>query len=476
MIFDDFMPRNLFRLGALALVVLSGMSLGCGRPKFYPGLPDSATLGSPNGLRIARVVMHFHTPFSNDACDKVGLSADGVPNEECLQHVRLAVCVSKIDLMFLTDHPSHMVDYEFSSLLMPKPEDTVVSTADGPYYNIVGGCADPSFKPKLFVGFEGRAMGLGMKKHLETNATDRLNLYSEDGTNLGTLSTRLKNEADAIVGVPHSESRTLAWMQSLNPDVMEIYNYHANMDPKIREHDLGLAPFGKMGWLLTYLMDPYGTLTPDLAFLHFLEVPPIYASQWRAMIFSGYHVAGTLGTDSHENILSLHADDGERVDAHRRLTRMMSIHVLTPSTEPDVVKAAVRAGKFWNVFEGLGSPVGMNFTASKTGANAVVGGSLTLGGASATLSVNLPRLHSESPWGHEDPVIQTRIIEMQSASDERIVAQATGAGVTYTTSSTGVFRAEVRITPKHLREYMSDFPEVVDQDFPWIITNPIYLQ
>ncbi len=455
---------------------LAALFSACSRPPFNPDLPDSITLGSPRGLRNVRVVTHFHSPYSNDACDKEGLTA-GVPNAECLSHLRRAVCSSKIDLLFMTDHPANMASYEFSSLLLEQPGDEIVSTVHGPYYNRLADCGG-GFRPKLFTGFEGRALGMGMTQHLEATVEDRTTLYNEDGTGLGALSTRLKADADALVAVPHSESRTLQWMKDLDPDAIEIYNYHANMDPKIRQKDLGLPPFGKMGWLLTYLLDPYSELTPDLAFLHFLEVAPIYSQKWREMIFSGFEVAGILGTDSHENILKFKASDGERVDSHRRLTRMMSLHVLAASTDPAAIKTAIRGARFWNVFEGFGSPVGMDFSASAGSDVAGVGETLNLTGREATLRVELPRLHSSSPWGRENPLIRIRLIELLSAAadGERVVAQTEGSSLSYATSTASKYRAEVRIVPRHLREFMGDFPETVDAEFPWIITNPIYLQ
>ena len=70
------------------------------------------------------------------------------------------------------------------------------------------------------------------------------------------LTEQLQSQADAVVVIPHTEGKTLATIQSENPDAIEIYNFHANVDPKIRHNDLGLPPFEDVPGMLTYLFDP----------------------------------------------------------------------------------------------------------------------------------------------------------------------------------------------------------------------------
>lgn len=452
------------------MILLAGA--GCSKPDYNKELPDSTSLGNPRGHRIARVITHFHSPYSYDACDKAGLQEGGVPNPTCLGHLRYALCASHVDLTFVSDHPDHMSSNEFAQLLIPGDGDTLQMKAGAPYYNEMAACGD-GFRPKLLTGFEGgKIMALGMTNHLAGDVAARAGLYGGD---TAVFTQRLKDESDAFVVIPHTESKAVDWIRTVAPHAIEIYNYHANLDPKIRQKDLGLAPFGKTGWLLTYILDPYKDLTPDLAFVHMLEISPIYAQKWRELILGGLKVVGILGTDSHENLLPQSASDGERVDSHRRLTRMMSNHVIADSTEPDAIKAALKAGHSWAVFEGFGTPVDMDFSASVGATTIGVGDSISLAGQTAVIRVDLPMLHKSSPRGQEAPSFVVRLKHLLPDRDE-VVAVTRDMPLAYPVSSAGVYRAEIAIIPLHLKEYLEDFPSVANQEYPWILTNPIYLE
>jgi hypothetical protein len=382
------------------------------------------------------------------------------------------MCTNRVDFLFLSDHPSNMVNYEMSALLLLEGADTVISGPNGPYGNQMSGCSNGA-RPVITVGFEGNVIALGMNQHIEATAEDRSTVYGGQG---GALSARLKTEADALVVVPHTENKTIAWITDLDPDAIEIYNFHANLDPKIRHKDLGLPPFEKIPWILAFLLDPWNALNADFSFMSFLEVHPIYAQKWNELVTAGHKVTGLLGTDSHENVFKQKASDGERLDGHRRISRMMSNHALVSTVSIDGVKAAIRAGRVFGVFEGLGSPVGMDYYAVAGATTAGVGETLNLGGGSATITVQVPTLHASSPQDGDDPVIELRLMRLNTDGSETLLTTSRGTNLTYSTSSAGAYRAEVHIQPNHLAGFLGDFSELKDKFYPWIIANPLYLQ
>lgn len=472
--------RFFFRQFGGRILVVSGIvtltlaKTGCGlfsTGLSLPDLPDSSTLGSMRGYRIARTITHFHSPYSWDACDGNGMPG-GTLNASCLADLKEALCRNRIDFTFLSDHPANMVNYEMQDLLIPGTKDSLLSHKNVPYANVLGSCAN-SFSPTLYVGFESLTeMALGMENQLVSNPAQRNNLY-----NSGTLALRqqLASGANAIVAVPHTESKTISWIESIQPDAVEIYNFHANLDPKIRQQSLGLPPFSDLPGVITYLVDPFHQMVPDLGFLSFLKVSPIYFQMWDTLIQDGYKVTGIGGTDSHENVLPIIVSDGERMDAHRRIARMMSNHFLVQNmTTPDI-KNAIKAGRGWVVFEGLGSPQGMDFYATTGGTTINVGETASIQNGLAQVEVKCPSLNSQSPQGSESPIITINIKRVLPGGTDQVVATAQGMDLQFNTGTSGAYRAEISIIPKHLKNYLGDFSNLGDQSYLWIITNHIYL-
>lgn len=458
----------------LLLLSTTLLSIGCSRTLSQKDLIPSDQLGSPRGYRIARIITHFHSPYSWDACDKQGIQ-NGILNVECLNSLRNAMCKNHIDFLFLTDHSNSMAPYEFKDLLLNDPRDLLYKKNGMPIFNKIGTCAD-GHTPTLMVGFESRLMALGMTQHLSDSPEIRNSKY--EGETL-ELKQELQNTAHAVVAIPHTESRSLELIKKIQPDAIEIYNFHANVDPKIRRHDLKKKPFENLPDLLTYLLDPMNQLDPDFSFLSFLETDPLYFKIWNSLIDSGMSVSGIGGSDSHENTFPQKASDGERLDSHRRISRMLSNHFLVRELTPRAVKGAIKAGQGWVVFEGFGSPLNMDFYAtlnsSATPEHIGPGESKTLT-PQTTLTVSLPRvLHhfsSQTEW----PVVRILLKRVLKDGADEVVAQSENTTLYYNVPTPGAYRAEIYIVPKHLREFLGNMPEKADQEFPWIITNHIYLK
>jgi hypothetical protein len=456
-------------LPSLAVVGFFLSFSACKQP-YDNTLPDSSKLGSPRGYRLIRTITHFHSPYSWDACDKNGLIG-GKVNAVCLQHLRDALCSNRVDLIFLTDHPDSMQNFEMRDLLLVSGKDEVVLKNGNPYANKMQGCSN-SFTPEVLTGFEDRLLALGMTGHLDPNLAIRSDLYHQETVD---LRNRLATQAEAVVLIPHTESRSLETIRTLQPDGIEIYSFHANIDPKIRVDSLHAPPFKNIPGFLTYLVDPYRELNPDFSFLNFIETFPVYFETWNSLIAGGLRVSGFGGTDSHENVFPQIASDDERLDSHRRVMRIMSNHLLVMNVDPDEAKQAIKNGQGWMVFEGLGSPVGMDFYATFGSTTVGVGQTGALAGATATITVKLPSLYSGSPHGADAPIVGLTLKQVLAGGKDKVVASAEGKDIQYQTNVAGAYRAEVTIVPKHLRDLLGSFSSQADKEFTWIITNHLYL-
>jgi hypothetical protein len=288
--------------------------------------------------------------------------------------------------------------------------------------------------------------------------------------------TRLRSEADPVVIVPHTESRDDALLASLGADGVEIYNFHANLDPKIRHAWLGLDYYEATLNLLPYWIDPYGQEQPDLAFVSFFHLSPVYAQKWGALIAAGQKPVGVGGSDAHENVIKSKAGDGERLDSYRRMMRWMSNHYLVPDRSYSSIKSALKAGRGWVVFEALGTPVGMNFSGNAGGTSLTVGETGAFVAGNTTLTITLPTLHAHSPRGWRAPRVRLRLVQVGPSGESLTVAEAIDASLVYGVQAAGAYRAEVMITPRHLSDFLDYDREKADQEMPWIVTNHIYLQ
>jgi hypothetical protein len=466
-------PNRLLFLGG----VLALFSSSCAPAvQSSRSLPSTEELGNPaGGYRLFRVITHLHSPYSWDACDREGLSSDGTLNSTCSSHLREALCLNRIDFAFLSDHPDAMQEQEIEDLLLWKEGDVRTGSGAGDRNKLTD--CENDFEPQVAAGFEDQLMALGMRSHLSTDITERTTLYQGESAE---LASRLKAEAGALVAIPHTESRSIDLMDTLNPDLIEVYNLHANISPQIRQQSLGLAPIEHLGGVLTYLLDPFGELNADFFLLHFYEWPQIYFQKWAGLIARGKRVTGIIGSDSHENTFPQRASDGERVDSHRRLLRWLSNHVLATEGTLESLQEALREGRSWIVAEVLGSPVGFDFTATRIsdGAEVATGSALALASGGIELHVSRPALHADSP-GSESASgdrLELSLWRVRADGTEERIARTQSGSLSYIAEAAGSYRAEVHVVPTHLKRYLGEFSALAEKSYPWIVTNPIHLE
>jgi len=188
-----------------------------------------------------------------------------------------------------------------------------------------------------------------------------------------------------------------------------------------------------------------------------------------------------MGTDMHRNSFPDLLSDGERGDSYRRMALWFSNHLLvTPPAGRDLddrdLKAALRAGRLYGVFEAMGYAQGFDYRAETAGAVAEMGGQVALPSA-PVLRVRRPSVAALDPK-RTPPAIRLRVMRANDSDTEPWVEAAAGAGdLEFRPTQPGAYRAEARMLPLHLREDLGgDADTLLEHDYPWVYSNAIYVE
>jgi hypothetical protein len=457
--------------GALLLVLITacgGGGDGPERPPWSPELPSAAAaMGGQRGLVPARGIIHLHSPYSHDACD--GEPRDevtGAVDEECLQHLRDALCAVRIDFAGITDHDASMADEEFGTLLLQRGSDQLVMNGDLP---VASRMTCPNGHQVLFtVGGENDLMPVAVDQHPEGVTGDALHAYYNADTPEAVAAFRANG---GLAWQPHSEQRSVDHIRERAPDGMEIYQLHANIDPDIRRDWLGLDSAGAIQAVAEFADTGDLELEPDLALISFLSPNTNSIDKWDALLGEGMRISGSGGTDAHENSLPITLRDGERGDSYRRMLRWFAnIALVEDPGDPLQIEDAYRGGRFFVAFELFGTPVGFDLQAT---GGVEMGG--TVGAADgATIELTLPAVYQLDP-GLPAPAIRGRILHA-GASGVTEVASGPGPVLSAPLDAAGAYRAEVIIAPHHLGPYLGHLGTAdADREHVWIYSNPIYV-
>ncbi len=439
-------------------------------PPWPHELPPARELGEVRGMTPRRVIIHSHSVHSHDACDG-NPYVDGGPNEPCLQDFRRAICQTRLDAVFLTEHEDRISSVELPTVLQMRAGDEPIMEGGA----VVGSwvrCAD-GHRVMLVPGAENELMPIGLRRHPDLVGGSLDRAYHADDA----AGVRRFREAGALVAVAHVEQRTIEHLRELGPDLVEVYNIHANIGPNIAniaspEFDLGQALVDVLRFRNTT-----SGLEPDLAFLSLFAENTNDLAKFAQLWSEGRAIPGIAASDAHQNAIPAVLSDGERGDSYRRIFRFFSNEVLVAGefTRASALEA-LRRGRSYVVFEAFGTPTGFSFhaqtrdgTAHEMGATVRMadGPELVLRGP----TLLLPR----------EPLAQPRVeLRVYRAEGDRwVMAQrwdgaAAAAGVRWTPPSPGAYRAEVRIVPEHARPYLPGLEARV-RDVPWIYANPILI-
>lgn len=423
-------------------------------------LPALASLSpSPSGLSWARSIIHLHSPYSHDACDGNGF-VDGVLNEPCLDDLRAALCDTRIDAAFITDHPAHAAEHSFEDLLLARDNDTVIEDSGRVIGNQIH-CPNghrvewyPGVEDALMpIGFEGDVAATPEERDRLLNATDQEAMDAMHGANGLILQAHTEG-----VDLETLTDRVQRGMRGV-----EIFNLHAMFAPNIRKDDLGLDP---LQWIedIQPFTSNEGTAEPDLLFLGVLGHQQPSLERWDALNQT-QSVIGLAGTDAHQNVLPIDLRDGERGDSYRRMLRWFSNWLLVDDASSTGAKDAIAAGRLWVVFEALGAPENLDFHLETT-----AGGRVEIGetGTGSTLHMACPSLYAGSPQSLDAPELNITILK---DGEE----WATGCGA-FTVTEPGFYRVTIDMIPYHFQNFLGADPTPWMRPFPWALSNGIRVE
>lgn len=416
------------------------------------------------GRRLARSIVHVHSPLSHDACDGEGWVDGALADEACLAHFREALCALHIDAAMVTDHVPHLDEVSIEDALWLAPGDEPVMGTEGTPIASRMACPD-GHRVLVTPGSENRLMPLMLERHPAGDLDAMREAYEGD-----TPATRAAlRDAGALIWQAHTEGRTVEELRASELDGLELYNLHANVAPDIREEDLGLEPASFVGDLLAFA-SASSPLPPDLAVLSFLEANRPSLDRWDTLLAEDLRVAGSGGCDAHENTFPMLLPDGERADSYRRMMYWIQNVLLVDDVSLAGVRDALDAGRFYVTTPVLGRPDGFDFVADDAGTIAEMGDEVSVG---ATLRVTAPRL----PDGFPSDPAPTPTIHILRAEDGGAVEVASGDGATveHVADVAGAYRVEVRMTPDHTRPYLGGRAERLLREVVWVYANPIFV-
>lgn len=423
--------------------------------------------GAVGDRRALRVIAHLHSHWSHDACDG-NPQPEGQPDEDCYQSLREGLCADRIDLAFLSDHPTHATETDYATLLLHRTGDDAVENEAGDIVATRIHC-EGGHEVMLFPGVESSdMMPLALDSHV-------------DGGYGGTTEADQErvSAAGGLRWIAHTEERDLQTLAGMQLEGLELYQLHANLAPDIREESLGLDPFGYLAQIGPFFFPETNGIAdpphPDLAPLGFLVLnePSAVALE---TLGQDQVIGITGGTDAHQNVFPADASDFERIDSYRRMMRWFNNWLLVPVNQeitPDSVEQAMRGARAFVVFEVFGTPLGFDVQMS-TGHSL---GDEFPWAAGLSITVTPPSLDPRSPRGYDAPEVITRIFHADG--DGRTLLQESEGSdpVTVAIPGPGVVRAEVWIRPRHLRPYLGQLAEdYVDVPVPWIQTGGVFVR
>ena len=420
------------------------------RPEVTFQTPDAA---NARGFFDRRGLVHAHSVYSGDACDDAPVLEDGTRDPVCFNDFRRGVCQSGHDFIFLTDHQDAFASTEYPEALLFREERGDVLESGG---NRFGDCEGRA--PLLMGGSEDGTLILGLDEHIAADIETREAVYGSRET----VERETLRSAGAVLIQEHIEDRSIDELSEEALHGFEMYNLHANL-------------FVNLGPALDLALriangDPE-VAHPDLLAIHMISEDPRYLEKWSAVLARGHQKVTTMGTDCHRNALQGITEDGERIDSYRRMMRMFSNHLLVTGESADEYKAALVAGRLYGAFELFGYPVGFDYFATSGGEIREMGATVNVGDA---LTVRMPRVQDLDPEA-VPPDLQLRILK---ATEEGFVVVAEGRedSLSHTVTEPGAYRAEVRIVPHHLTEFLRADALLLERvsDWVWIYANPIY--
>ena len=436
--------------------------------QWHPSMVVPIENHSPiRGRNIIRGIIHLHSVYSHDACDNFPW-INGHPNWVCFNQLRAAICDTNQQYIMLSDHKDLVAYHDFPEILLYTPEegDELIYRDTEPIANVIH--CEGGNEAIIMAGSENSLMPIAMERMPEGNGDDRYAFFARDDAQVVQL---MKNDLDAIVFVPHAEGWETQEIEDIDVDGIEIYNLHANIDPGIREDYLGLPGLGFIFDVLAFLLPFSECGESDLIFLSFLAENTPDLLHWDILLDQRPYV-GIMATDAHRNALPFPLLDGDRADSYRRMMKWFANYLLVDDVTVDQVKDAIAKGRLFGAFQVFGEPIGFDFVAQSAKGNYEMG-------QEVPLSEN-PEIHVALPsfWGIDDsfpaPEFYIKLIKA-GPSGGTVVSETTDQELYFTPGQAGAYRAEVHVTPHHLKQWLGGDPDRFIRQYPLIYANAIYV-
>ena len=404
---------------------------------------------------VKRGIIHTHSPYSHDACDDEPF-IDDIRNEQCFEDCRFGMCDTLQDFVFLTDHDHLFADYEYPDVLLYKEGDSLIIRNGLPVANRIN-CTN-GHSVIVAAGTESSMMPIGLEHHVSEDIEERHTIYRT----LSEEAVRSFQEAGALVFLQHTEGWEMETILGLPIDGIEMYNLHQNlMNNKSKVFEM----------VLDLEINPENLPEMELLLIGMFQENEADLYLWSMSVMKR-QMPAVLATDSHRNVFSGTSLDGERIDSFRRMMHWFSNYVLVPPGEinDDTIKNAIKRGRMYGAFDYLGYPVGFDFHA-RVGSTVFEMGDRIDVGQQVELFVSLPSIYRLDPGG-PSPIISLRILKANNGEWEEVAADNADLSITV---NAGVYRAEARIVPEHLRSWLGPKADTYITDYIWIYSNPIYV-
>lgn len=415
----------------------------------------SEDLPAPRDWVLRRGIVHAHSVYSHDACDDEPF-IDGALNRQCLDDLRVGMCATRQDFVFLTDHSSSFAEHEFPDVLLYDLGDTLIERDGAPVANLVD-CGD-GHEVMVMAGSETGTMPIGLDRHVAETVEERMIAYDD----ISVAGVEALQEAGALVFLQHTEGWDVETILSLPIDGIEVYNLHQNL-----MENIGMAA----NLLIELADDPSRVPDVELGLVALFLESEADLHRW-SKAAEVRRTPGILATDVHRNVFSGSSPDGERLDSYRRLMHWFSNTLLVPAGPVDdsVLEEAIGHGRMYGSFDYLGYPDGFDFH-GLNGSEVYEMGDVTPGGESVELRLVLPAVADLDPEARQ-PTIRGRILRSADGEWEEVSSGEEDLSIVV---EQGVYRAEIRMTPSHLRPSLGRFPEDYLVEMIWVYSNPIYV-
>ncbi len=454
-----------------ALFVLGLSLVACSKPVPPPEPPAPWQPGTvyrldrvPNarGYLELRGLVHVHSIYSHDACDGQPHDDAGVYSQSCLEDFRTGVCATQDDFFFLTDHGGSFADNEFPDVLLFNGArgDVLVERGAGPTANWLS-C--PGASPALVMaGTETQTMPVGLERQVSNRS-----LYgSGEAVALDGF-----HAIGAVTLVAHTEDWTVQQLIDMHLDGFEMFNLHRNA-----LKNGGVAADLLLNYVDKGLLD--GLMHPDLFLAAFNLDDDTYMTTWGTVLARGHHRVTTMGSDCHRNTFPQLLQDGERIDSYRRMMSAFSNHLLVKpkadgSWDDLSLKEALKGGRNYGVFEFLGYAEGFEFVAQEPTALKEIGDTAVLANG-VTLKATMPKVKNLDP-AVEAPVLKLQLLKAREGGWDQ-VAVITEGTLEFPVTQPGAYRVEVRMIPRHLKNFAGTRRAFFTAERPWVMTSALYVE